>query len=150
MAAGMKAYLDTCIVSGLAKSDLSPTELEALKKILDLHDAGKVELCTSAEVEDELSGIPAEHREPHLEVFERFRNLPRITGGIDSLTRLGPVGPIGNPRMRMLDRLKKAGLDETDAMHVFIATTNKVEYFVTTDQKTILKYAEQVQAASGI
>ncbi len=32
----MKAYLDTCIVSGFAKPDLSTTELEALNHNEDL------------------------------------------------------------------------------------------------------------------
>ena len=146
----MKAYLDTCIVSGLAKSDLSSTEQEALNEILDFHDAGSVELCVSAEVEDELSEIPNEDREPHLQVFRRFRDLPRIKK-IGGITRLGLLGlPTSNPRRRMLNRLKEAGLDKTDAMHVFIATTNKVEYFVTTDKRTILRYADKVKEASGI
>ena len=146
----MKAYLDTCIVSGLAKSDLSSTELEAFNKILDLHDAGSVELFTSAEVADELSAIPEKHRESHLEVFERFLDLPRIEK-IGGVTRLGPMGlPTSNPLRKMRNRLKEAGLDETDAMHVFIATTNRVEYFVTTDKKTILRYADQIKEASGI
>jgi len=41
-------------------------------------------------------------------------------------------------------------LGKTDAMHVFIATTNKVEYFVTTDKRTILRYAGKVKEASGV
>jgi len=144
----MKAYLDTCIVSGLAKSDLSSIEQEALKKILDLHEAESVELCTSAEVEEELSEIPDEHREPHLQVFRRFLDLPRAKTG--ALTSLGSLGPMGNPRTRRLNGLKEAGLDDTDAMHVFIAASNRMKYFVTTDKKTILRHADQIQAVSGV
>jgi len=144
----MKAYLDTCIVSGLAKSDLSSIEQQALEEILNLYDQGRVELFISAEVEDELSRIPEEDREPHLEFLDRFRDLPRVKTG--ALTRLGPLGPIGNPRTRMLNRLKEAGLDETDAKHIFITATNRVKYFVTTDKKTILRYTAQVEKASGV
>ena len=42
----MKAYLDNNVVSAIAKDD-TPTESEALDRLLAARDAGKVELVTS-------------------------------------------------------------------------------------------------------
>jgi hypothetical protein len=42
----MKAYLDNNIVSTIAKND-TPTETDAIKRLLDAHDEKKVELVTS-------------------------------------------------------------------------------------------------------
>ena len=148
MVTTMKAYLDTCVVSALAKSDM-PAEQQALERLLNLHEQGRVELFRSAEVKDELSDIPEEYLKPHLEVFKRFLDLPRLQVG--GLTRLCFAGvPSINLRRVKLNRLRKILPDKTDAMHILITATNRVKYLVTTDKKTILRHTAQVEKVSGV
>src|ERR1700693_2025590 len=71
-----KAYLDTCIVSGLAKCDIAEAEVSALLRILDARTAGRVELLTSAVVNAEISRIPAPHRTAHAAIYKLLADVP--------------------------------------------------------------------------
>jgi len=70
------AYLDTCIVSGLAKGDLSLAEEAALLRILQARKAGSVELFTSEVTREEISKIPAEHRTIHFVIYGLLADVP--------------------------------------------------------------------------
>jgi hypothetical protein len=63
------AYLDTCIVSGLAKPDTSVSDQEAFVNILRAHKAGKAKLVTSALTKQEIDRIPPEFRTPHAAIY---------------------------------------------------------------------------------
>jgi hypothetical protein len=45
----MKIYLDNCIVSGMSRSDLEPTEMEAVRQLEAADERGKSETVTSRE-----------------------------------------------------------------------------------------------------
>ena len=57
----LSAYLDTCIISGLAQNDLDQGEANAMLELLRLNADGAVQLCTSAVALSELEKIPTEH-----------------------------------------------------------------------------------------
>ncbi len=40
--------------------------------------------------------------------------------------------------------------DELDARHIFQAAKNGLDYFITRDEETILKYAAEIESAVGI
>ena len=71
-----RAYLDTCIVSGLAKGDLTSDNVAALLCILEARKAGLVELFTSEVVREEISKIPLEHRTRHSFIYGLLADVP--------------------------------------------------------------------------
>ena len=96
------AYLDTCVVSGLARSDLAPAECEAMIE-LRRYEGGSVDFVTSAVALAELEQIPSEHQTPHLAVYHLLRKVRVLPE--PSLTRLGPSGhPMANPNRLIWSR----------------------------------------------
>jgi len=150
----LNAYLDTCIVSGLAKEDLSSDELESLQQILKERKKGKVSLVTSPVAKEELDKIPKEkYRFKHETIYNLLSDVP-VVKEFQWLSR-GPMGmgmgmsmgPVGGKRLDPLfDKLINLLPDEADARHLFQAAKNNVQYFITTDNKTILSYREQIEA----
>jgi hypothetical protein len=65
----VRAYLDTCIVSGLAKGDLGPDEAAALLRILEARNTRTVELVTSNIANGEISRIPEAHWTLHVVIY---------------------------------------------------------------------------------
>ena len=51
----VRVYLETCIVSGLARVDLQPADASALIRVLEARKAGRVELVTSQVAKAELN-----------------------------------------------------------------------------------------------
>ena len=144
-----RAYLDTCIVSEIVKNEIGADEIRALRELLTMHDENQISLSVSDAVEDELNDIPPEHAAPHHKIFEKFRNLPKTNVG--GITRMGLSGGLArNPKYRLWKRLTACLPDEPDAMHVFVAATNRCSHLVTVDRKTMLTRAEEVYAASGV
>ena len=75
------AYLDTCIISALVKTDIDAFEQRALDDLFARYERGDVDVkfvCSDA-VESELARIPAEYRGPHLEKLALFRSMPRVS-----------------------------------------------------------------------
>lgn len=144
----MKGYLDTCLISAFVKSDLKETEQSALEKIHEKYIAKEVELFASEHVEEELNKIPLNYRQQHLKVFELFSLVPKLSVG--GLTRLGPTGPIANPKRRKMNSLLSLLTDEDDAWHLFIASSNRIAYFVTADVSTVIKYKDEIKNICGV
>ena len=145
-----KAYLDTCIVSGLAKEDLPQSEQVALLEILRLHKAETIQLVTSVVVKEEIDKIPVEHRGKHEVIYNLLANIAisRVSW-TDSGLLLRGVG--GGTRVDPLySELKRLLPDEFDVQHVFQAIKSGADYFVTTDSRTILRYSEALQSKYGL
>lgn len=124
------AYLDTCVISGLAKNDIEPTKRQAVLDVLDAHKKGAVKLITSSLTRDEISKIPAEYRTGHEAIYQLLEDIP-VTSKINSAK---------DPLLTSLSLM----LEAQDAMHVFEAAKNNVDYFVTLDQRTILKKQKEI------
>ena len=141
--------MDTCLVSALAKRDIRELELQALELILRRFEEGSVTAVCSSAVGDELAKIPPNYRGPHLEQLRQFGSVPRSEPG--ALTRLMPAGiPGANPARLLWDQLLATLPDQPDAEHVFIAACNRVQYLVTVDDRTLLKYRETVLRLTGV
>jgi len=106
-------------------------------------------LVTSVEVEDELNKIPEKFRNDHLSTFKLFSDAPRLR--IGGLTRLGAMGfGVANPKRRLWKKLTSILPDKNDAMHIFISQTNRIEYFLTVDESTILKHSKAIMGVCGV
>lgn len=146
----LTAYLDTCIVSGLAKEDLSDEELDALLRILEEHKGNKVHLVTSDLTKRELEKIPARYRRKHSVIYSLLSDVPIVPafrrgrglsfGGIGGGVRVHPI----------LARLNTELPDEADAQHIYQAARNKVSYFLTTDCRTVLSRKVKIEDICGV
>jgi len=139
-----KAYLDTCIVSGLAKEDLPTAEQEALGDLLAFHKKKQIDLVTSVVTQEELKKIPPSARRRHEIIYNLLTDVPLTRAKIANtglLLMRAAGGTIEDP---LYTELKKILPDENDALHVFQAMKSGCIYFVTTDRKTILKHRTKV------
>ncbi len=149
------AYLDNCInPSGVVRGQLPPSEAAAFSELQRLGDDGKVELYTSHVVKEEIDNVPAPHRQEFETAYELYANVPeieeqfRMPKMLTSL-RSGPTsGPVVHDEL--LGKLWPILRGEMDRRHVFQAAKNGLDYFVTRDCKTILRYASEVHAVAGI
>jgi len=141
----LTAYLDTCIVSGLAKEDLSPDELEALRRILEERKQGNVSLVTSQVAKEEIERIPEEHRSKHEIIYNLLSDVP-VARAFRTDPSLPLMGVGGGVRLHpILAKLNALLPDEADARHIYQAARNSVQYFVTTDARTILAHWERIE-----
>lgn len=133
-------YLDTCIISGLAKEDLAEKEQDALMDVLRLYKKGKLDLVTSAITMHELEKIPPIARRRHEFIYLLLKDVPvsKAKYSNSGLTLLGVGG--GTKEDPLYSKLKTILPDENDIYHVFHALKSNCEYFVTTDRRTILKH----------
>ncbi len=145
----LKGYLDTCLISAIVKSDLKEAEQLALINIHEKYIAREIELFASEHVEEELNKIPLNYRQQHLDMFGIFGLVPKLIVG--GLTRLGPIGvPTANPKRRALNSLLSLLPDGDDAWHLLIASSNRITYFVTADESTVIKYKEKIKDICGV
>jgi len=150
----LTAFLDTSIVSGLAKEDLKEEELAALREILKQHKQGRVSLVTSHIAKEEIERIPEAYRLRHEIIYSLLADVPvakevGIYGGSMSMgLNMGLGGAkIPNPIYVKLDTLLPG---KTDARHIFQAAMNNVQYFLTTDVRTILSYRDQIEEICNV
>jgi hypothetical protein len=132
----VKAYLDNNIVSAIAKND-TPKESEALKRLLDAYEGGKVDLVTSEVTLQEINA----YREPPPAVHETFQRLKKVP--IVRWDQLKGVHSYGDERTwinapliendPMYNSLLKLGVKTVDAQHVFVAVKNACDPFLTCD-----------------
>lgn len=143
------AYLDTCIVSGLAKEDLAQEQLIALGKILRARRAGQVELVTSSVTQQEIEKVPVSFRAKHDVIFNLLCDIPvAVTHHTDAaLFLLVGAGCREDP---LYAKLKAILPDENDAMHTFQAAKNSIEFLITVDRRTFLTHARAVRDACGV
>lgn len=142
----LSVYLDTCIISGLAKEDLIEQEYEALKFVLGLRKKGAIQLVTSPVAKAELDKIPVKWRNKHENIYnllndvpmKRFRSIPFLD--LMDLTGLGRLN-------RDYLKLRQLLADEEDAKHVYQAVRNGIQVFLTTDFRTILRNRAVVEEA---
>ncbi len=152
----LTAYLDTCIVSGLAEEDLRDEELDALLRILEKYKGKKVHLVTSNLTKRELEKISAGNRRKHSFIYSLLFDVPIVPlfrrgrglsfGGIG-----GGIGTGGGFRVHpIFARLNTELKDEGDALHIYQAARNEVSYFLTTDHKTVLSRKVKIEDICGV
>jgi len=142
-------YLDTCIVSGLARNDLTRLDAETLIKLLSRSSNGVVEFVTSAVALSELEKIPKKYQIPHLAVYHLLRKVQALPE--PSLTRLAPSAtPMANPNRRIWLKIQSILPDENDVKHVYQSINHHIDYFATVDESTILKYKSVLAVEVGV
>jgi len=114
-------YLDTCIISGLAKEDLTQNELNSLLQLLKMSKSGDITLVTSLYTFQEIKKIPKKYRNRHEIIYNLISDLPQIDSKVTNsgIIRLGvgksiQVDPIFN-------ELKTILPGEKDALHIYQA-----------------------------
>jgi hypothetical protein len=146
----LSAYLDTCLVSGLAKEDLRADEAQALLEVLKLQRSGRIQVVTSDVTAKEIERIPREHRIRHEVIYNLLAALPMASRhSTNSGLMLMGVGG-GSREHPIAAALKRILPDEPDVDHLYQASRNNVQYFVTVDDRTIRRYAKEVKAACGV
>jgi hypothetical protein len=144
------AYLDTCIVSGLAKGDLAQPNLEALLKVLQKHKKRALSLVTSQVTKEEIDRIPKEYRLQHEVIYNLLSDLP-VARAFRTDSGLMLMGVGGGVRLHpMLAKLNALLSDEADARHLYQAARNDIRYFITTDARTILRRKTEIEEISQV
>jgi hypothetical protein len=140
--ASPKVYLDTCIVSGIAREDLPQAEQEAVATLLQLYKARRVDLVTSDVAKSEIDHVPEQFRSRHETIYFLLKDVPvaRAEWTDSGLTLTGVGG--GRREDPLYTDLRLLLPDEADAQHVFQAIRADADYFATTDVKTILRFAK--------
>lgn len=133
---GISIYLDTCIVSGLAKGDIPAADLNAMEWILREHRVRNLRLSTSPVTRMELEKIPARFRIAHSAIYGLLDVVPaQLSFGFWNNEKA-----IEDPYWWIYERLSWLLPDEIDVYHVLFAIKAGIHHFVTTDSRTILKH----------
>ena len=143
-------YLDTCIVSGIAREDLPQAEQEGVVALLQLYKADRLDLVTSEVAKSEIAGVPEQFRSRHETIYLLLRDVPvaRAKWTDSGLTLTGVGG--GHREDPLYTELKLLLPDEADAEHVFQAIRAHADYFATTDAKTILRFSKALRDQHGL
>lgn len=137
-------YFDTCVISGLAKGDLPDEEQSAVTELVNRIDSSDLTAFTSTEAKGEIEQIPEEYRDPHMQEYEKLSVLSNSSRWISE------DQPFTEDGKKKYDSLTEFLPDEVDARHIAHAAQNDVRDFVTTDEKTIIRYRDRIQDASEV
>ena len=148
----MKIYLDTNVVSTIAKDD-HPDESSALEKILEFHKIGRVQLVTSDLTRQEIQKLNnPDYERKHKAIYNLLENVPLVEA--QRLYGFNTYGDrytwISSPLIEEDPtwlQLRSTGLDGTDAHHVMLAIKGTCEIFLTCDEKTILNKKVEIEKA---
>jgi hypothetical protein len=146
----VEASLDTSIVSGAARGQLEPAQRSALDVILEAHESGRIRLVRSKTLDAELSEIPEQYRSPHDEIAARLIRVPPIYEYYPPRTNMtvgGIPDIVEDPRRTELVNLLP---HVDDADHIFQASRNGIKFFVTRDEKSILRFAPKIEAIADV
>ena len=146
------AYLETSLVFGIASQDLEE-EQDALLRVLRASKQGSVRLFTSHVTNEEIQ--KGNNTGLDEAIYALLRDVPAVEEQWlfpRPVTNRGGsrvVGPEVVPEAD-LEELRKLLPHEDDARHIFQAVRNGVDYFVTVDRKSILRYADELESRFGI
>jgi hypothetical protein len=152
-------YLDTNVISGLAKGEYSEEVAAALLQITALSKAGRFDLYTSDVTAEELELIPQIYRRQHFVIYNLIKNIagpakapppPRYVsrGGRISVGRR----PTGDGKFfQDLDALipaqknpNKSSARSRDIEHLYRFKESGLDFFLTEDHKSILRYRDNL------
>jgi predicted nucleic acid-binding protein len=146
------AYLDNNVVCYIGNDNL-PQESQSLDDLLDLSARGSIRLITSKLARDEMERCS---KREHVRLPIRIFNLLEKGPFIEDHTVLGFANQDGlrgtvcsyplvadDPLSRELQQI---GLDRMDAHHVMLAIRNNCDFFVTCDQRSILRHRKSIEA----
>jgi hypothetical protein len=98
---------------------------------------------------EEIDRVPSEHRAPHEAIYAFLAKIPEVNEQLLMPRPVsagpGPFGP-GACRRRGVCAPASDAPHRDDARHVFRAIKNGSGYFITTDEKSILNRAAEIEA----
>jgi len=116
----------------------------------DLVAAGRLSICSSTVMKEELLAIPEIHRPPHIQAYSALKVIAGhpTTEWVDD----NPESPsFGNQTVHPdFEIIAKTVPDKNDARHLFQAKMNGVIHYVTVDERTILRRADEIRCVSGL
>lgn len=145
-----KVCLDTCIISAIVKEELSSSDAQAMIQITELVESNNVTLCASTHVRDELNKIPIPHRMPHLDVYNslcRIADHPSTDWIDDDPSSPTFKKPTVHPDF---SKIRDIVPGDKDARLLFAAHANEARDFLTLDERTILRFRNQLKEEVGI
>jgi hypothetical protein len=141
----LMGYLDTCIISGLARRDLPEQDLTALEHILAARKRGEVSLVTSHIAKVEIDRVPQSYRSAHEVFYNLLSDVPAVRfWRTDTGLMLMNIGG-GRRQDPLFIRLRSLLPDAEDAMHVFQAAKNRVGFLITTDHRTLIRFSSAIE-----
>ena len=146
--AKVKAYLDTCVVSGLAKAYIGTADIAALQRILEAREVGALDLVTSELTQQELNHIPAKYRLPHSTIYSLLTHVP-LAPEHRLLPPFTPA-PMFRREDALLTSLSAILPDAKDAAHAFQAVKNSADFLITVDYRTFRSHAAEVERLCGL
>lgn len=134
----MTVYLDNNIVSAIARDDLSPNEMTALKELLELASAGTLELRTSGVAHKEIEQYKGKDKRTLQIVYLLLNKIPVVEDHkvLGAYSQFGSLGGALQPLVEdhpISSALRQMGLERTDAHHVMVAIEAKCQVFLTCD-----------------
>lgn len=136
--------LDTCVISGAAKGDMSPDDTTAFCRMAELVAESNLTVWASTVAKEEIDKIPTEYRQGHLDEYNALRIIRRSDATwIDDdpgSTGFGEV--VQHPQYAQLHDLLR---DENDARLIFQAKMAGVNDFITVDYRSILNKATELE-----
>jgi hypothetical protein len=152
----VRIYYDTNITSGRILRDLKPDpEMEALDALERLHAAGTLKRVSSKWSRIEQARTQDPNRRAAFEAQDHEMSCVQQDHRVLGFSHqdLGRLGFIASPMVTdivdevLFEKLRAAGLEETDAFHVMCAIMGNCGVFVTVDTKDILPKRAAVEAA---
>ena len=142
--------MDTCIVSGLARNDLKEAEFDSLMSLLKKYKDGLIHITTSEVTIAEIKKIPIQFQTQHNIIYNLISNVPTAQkyNTNSGLTLMGCGG--GSTKDVLYVALENILPDKEDAEHIFQAIKNNATHFLTTDEKTIIKFKKDIENLAKI
>jgi len=158
----LTAYLDTNIISAIAKQDFCEKTMKTILEVINRAKIGEVELHTSELTQEELMEIPEEYRYYHTLVYNLIKNVTTFSeyspsniiisgfGGGNIVTR-GFGGRCEDPILISIQKIilrpineQKAKARDADIRHLYQCKKNNLDIFWTEDRQTILNKKEDL------
>jgi hypothetical protein len=140
-----RAYVDTCVISGLARGELSPADSGAFLAISDAVAKSDVSLWASTVAKREIDQVPAQFRREHEREYSALGivRASNTTNWIDD--RPGSVTYGQRTVNPIFEAIGNIVSDRTDAEHLYQAKVNGIVDFITIDKRTILNKANELR-----
>jgi predicted nucleic acid-binding protein len=141
-------YVDTCVLSAVANRELPPVEGAAMDTIAALVQSSAVTLFSSPVVLEEMSRIPGPHFALHLAQYDA---IGKVSSNL-TWEEFNPATEITDLEVEepVYEDLRDLLPDEPDAQHLAQAKLAGIDHVLTLDQRTILRYAEELRDRFGI
>jgi hypothetical protein len=143
-------YFDNCVWNrnfDAQNNDKIKQQRRDINSLLELRKRGILRIASSDAVEAELMLLLDKNREIEKQEIMQFvdRNsdlrLPTAYNilGDSKWARLGLMRLAKEGTREKVDAISKLGFDHDDAVHIFTAVDNMIQYFVTVDERLIKK-----------